>query len=92
MAITKGISKQEINSVLKIADQQAYNNMVPVYIKTARKQGKEIIIIVYKYGDGWSGRLLKFRPLLPISMPLQEQWAVVIQRDNSKVIYSSGTM
>jgi hypothetical protein len=88
----KGFGKEEITNVLSIADQQGPKMKMPVYIKTATKDNRDVIIIAYKYGLGWADRLASIKQFIPISKRLDEQWVVVIQTDDDKIIYSDGTM
>jgi len=92
MAIRKGISKQEIEKVLKTTDQEAYQkvnyNLVPVFINTAHKNGTNYIYVGYKYGKNLSGLLFKFRTILPSTLPLQKLYFIGLQRNNLKIIES----
>jgi hypothetical protein len=87
-----GIAREVLTKAFAVADKEGPKGKLPVYVRTAKKDNQDVIIIVYKTGLGWAGRLSEMKPLIPISVKSDDMWAVMLQENNGKVILSDGTM
>lgn len=80
-AINKGIPQEVMIKAISISDEQGPKKKIPVFIKTASKENIPIIIVVYKYQliEGWNKEW-------------GEQWFVVMQQNDGKIVMSDGTL
>jgi hypothetical protein len=80
-AIQAGISQQEMKRSISVSDKQGPEKKIPVLIKTAFKDNIPVVIVFYKWQlvEGWGKEW-------------QEQWFVVMQRNDGRIIMSDGTL